>query len=454
MDELTNAKEETPDQLSEILLVLNKDKKKIEAVKSIDKNGNMQTVAPTKKNQDQFMRVDKNGDFLSNFFSNFFRQLKNPTNFSFFKTSAPAAIQTAREMQKQVNSPTIKGEQLMKKHEVILDADPQEKLENQTNMQSSQTIPEGNKYVYKTEQIDWETMNNLGLSKEKLEKLNLLDTLLKGNKTNDLVTVSLNLGTAVTRLDARLSLQLGDQGQVVVAIHGIRNEPNLNIEFFGHKFSEQDKENLLHTGNMGRVVALKDPKSGELINSIISIDRLTNELIALRSDRIKIPDSIKGVKLEDVQKQILSQGKPLLLKGMISKKGTKFDATIQLNADKRFIEFIFDRINPNHQSQQIPKIFRGKELDDKQYDKFKDGHTVYLKGILDKRGKVYNGYITLNKDSNKIDFSFQDPKTLKEQTKYSGLAITSKAFIKSEQKNPDIKKSKTKNMTKSKGVKL
>jgi hypothetical protein len=61
---------------------------KIQAVKSIDENGKMETVDPTKK-QNQFMRVDKSGDFFSNFFSNFFSQLKNPTNFTFFKVPAP-----------------------------------------------------------------------------------------------------------------------------------------------------------------------------------------------------------------------------------------------------------------------------------------------------------------------------------------------------------------------------
>jgi len=70
-----------PEQFSDILLVLDKEKKKIQAVKSIDDNGNMETVDPTKKNQNQFMRVDKHGDFFSNFFSNFFSQLKNPSNF-------------------------------------------------------------------------------------------------------------------------------------------------------------------------------------------------------------------------------------------------------------------------------------------------------------------------------------------------------------------------------------
>jgi len=59
MSEQTLDKQETPDQLSEILLVLDKDKKKIQAVKSIDENGKMETVDPIRKNQNQFMRVDK-----------------------------------------------------------------------------------------------------------------------------------------------------------------------------------------------------------------------------------------------------------------------------------------------------------------------------------------------------------------------------------------------------------
>ncbi|WGQ12603.1 DUF3945 domain-containing protein [Pedobacter gandavensis] len=56
----------------------------------------------------------------------------------------------------------------------------------------------------------------------------------------------------------------------------------------------------------------------------MSVDMLTNELVALRTDFIKIPDEIKGVKLEDAKKQILMEGKPLKLEGMISTKGTEF----------------------------------------------------------------------------------------------------------------------------------
>ena len=99
MSEETSNKQEEPEQLSDILLVLDKEKMKIQAVKSIDKNGKMESVDPTKKNQSEFMRVDKQGDLISNFFSNFYRQLKDPTKFTFFKVPADKALEKAKEFQ-------------------------------------------------------------------------------------------------------------------------------------------------------------------------------------------------------------------------------------------------------------------------------------------------------------------------------------------------------------------
>ncbi|MFB9080210.1 DUF3945 domain-containing protein [Flavobacterium procerum] len=448
----------TQEELSDILLVFDKEKKKIMAVKGIDQNGNLETVEPTRKNENQFMRVDKQGDLFSNFFSNFFSQLKNPTNFSFFKIPALLAVDTSKELQKQIDNPTAEGEQLMKQHQI-----KEDKQKNEINMETAQTNPETSEYKYKPEQIDWETLNHLGLSKEKLEKMSLLDPLLKGYKTNELVPVSLNLGTAVTKMDARLSLKQNDEGQVVLAIHGIRKGPNLNFPFFGHEFSKEDKDNLLQTGNMGRVVNLTNPKTNEVMPSIISIDRLTNEVVALRTDFIKIPDEIKGVKLSEQQKQTLMEGKPLELEGMISKKGTAFDASVQFNADKRFVEFLFDRndtkltqSNLQSQTQGAPKNFRDKELDNEQHQKLKDGQTVYVSGLVDKKGKEYNGYITYNKETNKTDFSFQNPDKIKDQIKPSEAHKTQTAVnsegktneatsnikepLKSGQINPDDKK--------------
>ena len=429
MSEETINKQEMPEQLSDILLVLDKKKMKIQAVKSIDENGKMETVDPTKKNQNQFMRVDKSGDFFSNFFSNFFSQLKNPTNFSFFKVPAPVAVEKAQEMQKQVDKPTPEGEKIMKEHEVKIEQQSDKKQVNQNNMATTQTTQEASEYRYKPEQIDWDTMTNLGLSKEYLEKRNLLEPLLKGYKTNELLPIGVNLGGTILRTDARLSLQQAEDGKVVVGIHGIKKEPNLHFEFFGHKFTDEDKKNLLETGNMGRVVDLKNSKTGELMPSIISIDRLTNDVIALRTDFIKVPDEIKGVKLDDAQKQTLMEGKPLKLEGMISTKGTEFSATVQFNADKRYVEFLFDRNNSNrqtqsngqtqnnqqNQSQEAPKTFRGKELTDDQHKDFKAGQTIYIDGLKDKKGQPYQGYITFNKENGKTNFEF--PNQYKERVK-------------------------------------
>ena len=431
MSEETTNKQEMPEQLSDILLVLDKEKMKIQAVKSIDENGKMETVDPTKKNQNQFMRVDKSGDFFSNFFSNFFSQLKNPTNFSFFKVPTPIAVEKAQEMQKQVDKPTPEGEKIMKEHEVKIEQQSDKKQVNQNNMATTETTQQASEYRYKPEQIDWDTMTNLGLSKEYLEKRNLLEPLLKGYKTNELLPIGVNLGGTILRTDARLSLQQAEDGKVVVGIHGIKKEPNLHFEFFGHKFTDEDKKNLLERGNMGRVVDLKNSKTGELMPSIISIDRLTNDVIALRTDFIKIPDEIKGIKLNEEQKQTLLEGKPLYLEGMISTKGTEFSATVQFNADKRYVEFLFDRNNSNrqtqsngqnneqskqqNQTQEVPKTFRGKELTDEQHKDFKNGQTIYIDGLKDKKGQPYQGYITFNKENGKTNFEF--PNQYKERIK-------------------------------------
>ncbi|WP_346239596.1 DUF3945 domain-containing protein [Niabella insulamsoli] len=477
--------EHLPEQFSDILLVLDKELKKIMAVTGIDKNGELEKVEASKKNQGRFMRIDKQGDIFSNFFSNFLQQLKHPTRFRFFKVPAIGAIDIAAKMQQHVTNPNEESEKLIKNHEVNLSSQQDQKQINQSNMETTQATPQPNEYRFQPEQIDWNTMNNLGLSKEKLEKMNLLEPLLKGYKTNELVPVSLNLGTAITRMDARLSLQTNDQGEAVLAIHGIRKEPNLNFEFFGHKFTGEDRDNLLKTGNMGRVVNLTNPKTGETIPSIISIDRLTNELVALRTEYIKIPDEIKGVLLNDTQKQALMEGKPLHLEGMISKKGTEFEATVQFNADKRYVEFLFDKSNSNQQAQkneqpnqqtrskELPKTFRGKELDSEQYNQFKNGQTVYLSGLIDKKGKEYNGYITLNKETGKTVFSFQHPNQLnvqpkpaeghKTQTSVNSEGKTNEATkhikepLKSGQKNPDSKKQqqqKPQTPTRSKGRKM
>lgn len=419
MSQETTISPNKPEELTDILLVLDKEKKKIQAVKSVDEKGNMKTVGPYKKNMGDFMKVDGHGNFLSNFFKNFISELKNPTNFSFFKVPAPKAAEVAKEMQKQVKNPTPEGEKMMQQYEVKPDvAKEQDKTVAETPNQ--QSAPKKDEYKYKVADIDWDTMNSLGLSKDYLEKKKLLEPLLKGFKTKELVPISLNLESALIRSEARLWFQPNGEGKVTVAVQGVRKEPNLNYEFFGHKFTKEDKENLLNTGNMGRVVHLTDSKTGEIIPSIVSIDKLTNQLIALRTTLIKVPDVIKGIKLNDQQKQTLMEGKPLYIEGMTSTKGAPFDGTVQYNADKRYVEFLFDNNKMNQgikntgevrgeiTSHEVPSKFRGKELEEDQRKLLGEGQTVYIDGLKDRKDKPYQGYITFNKENGKFDFSFPD----------------------------------------------
>lgn len=412
---------------TDTLLVLNIHTNQVEMVKGVDKDGNLQKITPQeKKDNEQLIRVDKHGDIFSNFFSNFYRQLKNPTYFNFFKVSEYDAVKTAKDLQKYVDQASPEEKERLKDYEVL----PQHS-NNPKNQNTMDNNTDNQEYRFKSEQIDWKTMEKFGLNQEKLEKMNAMDALLRGFKTNTLIPITINLGTAVSKMDVRLSLQTGDTGQVAVYLHGIRKEPNLNNKFLGHQFSDEDKKNLKETGNMGRVVELVNPKTDEIIPSVISRDRLTNELVAYRAEYMKIPDEIKGVKLDEHQKQTLLEGGPLYLEGLTSKKGELFDATVQFNADKRYVEFLFGNNQAPQQSQQhhynqqqtqptdqeAPKIFRGKELDDSQYEKFKAGQTVYVDGLTDAKGKAYQGYITFNKETSKTDFSFTHPNKLKEEAK-------------------------------------
>lgn len=412
MNEQTNENlQQYPEQLSDVLLVMDKEKKKIQAVAGVDEYGNLKTVDATKKNQSQFMRVDRAGDLFTNFFSNFWRQLKDPTHFSFFKVPAKEAVETAKEMQKQVDAPTKEGEAVMAKHEVKEPKEQQQ--ETKKDVEAPQATPEKSEYRYKAEDVDWNYLAQFGINKERLEKDGQLDLLLKGYKTNKIYPTSVNFGSVIMRSDARLGFQDGEDGKPVLMMYGVRHEPNLKAPFFGHEFTKEDRENLLKTGNMGRVVELTNRKTGEKIPSIISIDHLTNEVIAFRQDRIKVPDEIKGVKLTEDQKRDLKDGKDVYLEGLDFKNSTNKNAHVQFNADKKYTEFLFGNKAPKQAQENDPKMFRNKVFSDEQYKQLTEGKTIFVSDFKDGKGNPYKGYVTLNKETGNYDFSFKNPNAMK-----------------------------------------
>lgn len=427
MDVNSNNKSGSDEQMMDILLVFDKEKKTINAVKGIDENGELQTVPPKQEHNNDFLKVDKQGNALENFLKNFFNQLKDPTRFSFFKVAPEDTERTVKIIQENIKNPTPAADEMLDKIR-IEPKDP--KVENPKESTVQEQKPDTNKYFIDPNKINWDDLKNLGITKEQLEKSKALEPMLRGYKSPSTFPIEANFGSMVMKTDARLSFRPDSEGNVVLAIHGIRKEPELDRPFFGHQFTDEDKKNLRETGNMGRIVDVKNYRTGELVPSFISIDKQTNELVSMKASSLKLPDEIKGVKLDEKQKAALMEGKAVFLENMISAKNKPFSAFVQVNAEKRSLEFIFPEKEQKQTQQQgqqqrndqpegvrIPKSLAGVELSDKQQADLRADKTIYVKGLKDKEGQEYNAYVKVNHEKGKLDFYKFNPDKAKEKAK-------------------------------------
>lgn len=405
-------------QMSDIVLVLDKMELLIQAVSEINKNGKYSTVLADKEHQNSFLKIDRYATFFENFLKNFWSQLKDPTHFGLFtmkeeefdKPEVKQAIEDLAEGKK-----TKAVEEFLKKYEITPKNQTEQSINNQNSEamakknQTQQPVVEANdqqqnnQYRYNESMINWDQLKNFGLSREYLQERGLLDSMLKGYKTNQLVPINLNFGSAVLRTDARLSLQQSNTGEVVLAIHGIRKQPELERPYFGHIFSEEDKKNLLETGNMGRVVELKG-RNGEYIPSFISLDKMTNEVVAMRAENVYIPNEIKGVQLTDQEKNDLREGKKVYIEGMTAKSGNEFNAHIQLSAERRGIDFIFEN----------DRIFNrtalgGVELTKQQIEDLNAGKAIFVEDMQRKDGELFSSYVKLDEATGRPNYTRYNP---------------------------------------------
>ncbi|MDR1666736.1 MAG: DUF3945 domain-containing protein [Bacteroidales bacterium] len=392
----------------DILLVREKGSNEVK-VAGTDKDGKVKQTKPDSENPD-FLKIDKHGNILENFFENFKRQVKDPTRFEFFRVPAEKFKEVIQKLQDAFKNPDkpenkafidlhrIDPEDFLKKH-------GQAKEQTQPQAQTSDKS-----YAISPDSVQWNKLEKFGITRESLEKTGNLEKMLDYRKT-DLMPVSIKIDDETTlRTDARFSLRRQEDGSFVPAVHPIRHKPDLERPYFGVTFTKEDKDNLLTNGNLGRVVDAEF-RQGEKMPILLSLDKLTNELVAFRSDKLNVPEKIKGVELSGQQRKELSEGKAVHLDNMMSKNGKEFSASIQFNADKRSFEFLFDNDRKQNQKQEngqrdVQKTFRGKELTGDQRDSLREGKTVHVDGLVDKKGKGYSGYITLNKETGKTDFMF------------------------------------------------
>lgn len=209
--------------------------------------------------------------------------------------------------------------------------------------------------------VDWKELEQFGVKRENLSEKDM-KALMNYGKTN-LVTVNPTFGGDSYELQARLSFQKTENGKMKLTPHFVRHEPRLDIPHNGYTFTDEDKKNLKQTGNLGRLVDVADTKTGEMRPSYISIDRLTNEIVDIPASKVRIPDRIGLTELLKPEQDILRAGLALP-KEVTLKNGRKFEAVLQVSAEKRDVEFVPEHLwqgqsqrrgNGQEKKQQSPE---------------------------------------------------------------------------------------------------
>ena len=386
---------------------------KLSVVSGIDDKGKLQTTEAKDVHQAAFLKFNNKDGLLKNFMTNFLKQFNEPSRFGLYKVVANNVEQGVASLQTMLQN--------------------REKPENKQQLADSQVrfddfLPkQKNAAAIDESKIDWKQLDNLGLTRERLEQSGELAKMLNWQKSN-LITITVPIGDTTIYTDARLAFRTDSEGNIGLAVHPLRKEPQLDFPYMGHKFSPEEKEQLLATGNLGKTIEIT-PKNGEPFAAYVSIDPQTNELIALRADRVNIPKEIKGVTLSDAQYKDLVEGKAVKVEGMTAKSGKSFNATLQVNAEKKGIEFIFDnkqglKERQQHTRQQgAPHKLCGLELSEKQREALDSGRTLYLKNMVDKEGQPFNAYVKMDKEQNRPRFYKWNPDKKQETGKEKVVVV-------------------------------
>ena len=392
---------------------------KLSVVSGIDEKGNLKTTEAKATNQASFLKFNSKDGLLKNFMDNFLKQFNDPTRFGLYKVlsnNVEQGVDNLRTMLQSREKPENK-QQLAEMGVPFEDYLPRQK----------------NATAIDPEKVDWKMLDSLGLSRERLEQSGELEKLLNWQKSK-LVTIAVPVGDTTIYTEARLAFRTDENGNIGLAVHSMRKEPQLDYPYMGYKFSPEEKEQLLTTGNLGKTIEVT-PKNGEPFSAYVSIDPQTNEIIALRADRVNIPKEIKGVTLSDAQYKDLVEGKAVKVEGMTAKSGKSFDATLQVNAEKKGIEFIFDNGRGLKEQQQqtqqqgAPHKLCGLELSEKQREALDSGRTLYLKNMVDKEGKSFNAYVRMDKEQNRPRFYKWNPDKSQKNGKVEAVAEEHKTQV-------------------------
>lgn len=468
----------------DVLVVRDEKTGEISVVAGLSRDGTPKRAPAKAENTSDFLRFDRNSDLMDSFFRNFFRQCKEPSRFGFYRIAADQVENLLGVMKELLKDPEANKE-ILSTHKVdtsnyekeakqsegqakeTASSDDASKTQANTekeNVSSEQTNEKKNDMEQKPEQTATEQQaqtasgvkqNLISGNDVNLQELGAkygidfnsmnekdMKALLNYGKTG-LVIVKPTFGGEQIEIQARLSFRKDDNDQLQLVPHFVRNEPKLDVAYKGYTFTPEDKKNLLQNGNLGKVVDFPDKNTGELRPHFISIDRLTNEIVDIPTNKVRIPDTIGKTPITKDDKRVLYSGIPLR-KEIELANGRKFTPLLQVNVEQRGVEFVpgstrqaqgqkqngdkkqtadkqeqktegdaggqKKQQDPNHWLNEDGTIRRlntyfKKELTEQQKDDYVAGKTIEIKEVPNKNGSgTYTAYV-------KFDFDKMQPRS-------------------------------------------
>lgn len=468
----------------DVLVVRDEKTGEISVVAGLSRDGTPKRAPAKAENTPDFLRFDRNSDLMDSFFRNFFRQCKEPSRFGFYRIAADQMENLLGVMKELLKDPEANKE-ILSAHKVdtsnyekeakqsegqakeTASSDDASKTQANTekeNVSSEQTNEKKNDMEQKPEQTATEQkaqtapgvkQNLISGNDVNLQELGAkygidfnsmnekdMKALLNYGKTG-LVIVKPTFGGEQIEIQARLSFRKDDNDQLQLVPHFVRNEPKLDVAYKGYTFTPEDKKNLLQNGNLGKVVDFPDKNTGELRPHFISIDRLTNEIVDIPTNKVRIPDTIGKTPITKDDKRVLYSGIPLR-KEIELANGRKFTPLLQVNVEQRGVEFVpgstrqaqgqkqngdkkqtadkqeqkaegdtggqKKQQDPNHWLNEDGTIRRlntyfKKELTEQQKDDYVAGKTIEIKEVPNKNGSgTYTAYV-------KFDFDKMQPRS-------------------------------------------
>lgn len=468
----------------DVLVVRDEKTGEISVVAGLSRDGTPKRAPAKAENTSDFLRFDRNSDLMDSFFRNFYRQCKEPSRFGFYRIAADQVENLLGVMKELLKDPEANKE-ILSAHKVdtsnyekeakqsegqakeTASSDDASKTQANTekeNVSSEQTNEKKNDMEQKPEQTATEQQAQTALGVKQnlisgndvnLQELGAkygidfnsmnekdMKALLNYGKTG-LVIVKPTFGGEQIEIQARLSFRKDDNDQLQLVPHFVRNEPKLDVAYKGYTFTPEDKKNLLQNGNLGKVVDFPDKNTGELRPHFISIDRLTNEIVDIPTNKVRIPDTIGKTPITKDDKRVLYSGIPLR-KEIELANGRKFTPLLQVNVEQRGVEFVpgstrqaqgqkqngdkkqtadkqeqktdgdaggqKKQPDPNHWLNEDGTIRRlntyfKKELTEQQKDDYVAGKTIEIKEVPNKNGSgTYTAYV-------KFDFNKMQPRS-------------------------------------------